>query len=252
MLDVFETTIPQLTGDEKRKVYVYVPDDGDAYPVLYMFDGQNLFDDEEASYGKSWGLLKYLEESETPLIVVGVECNHHSETKAPGGRLSEYTPFDFDDPEWGKVKARGKITMDFITKELKPYIDDNYPSLPSREYTFIAGSSMGGLMTLYALCRYGKYFSRGAALSPSVGFSPAKVMEMIDKAKFRRDTVLYMDYGEKEIAYRNTREVFGEVTARLISKKVLLESRIVPDGEHNEASWEKQIPFFMDTLFYGL
>ena len=106
--------------------------------------------------------------------------------------------------------------MAFITKEAKPYIDDNDPVLPSREYTVIAGSSMGGLMTLYALSRYGKYFSRGAALSPSVGFSPAKVMEMIDKAKFRRDTVLYMDYGEKEIAYRNTREVFGEVAAPLI------------------------------------
>lgn len=252
MLDVFETSIPQLTGDEKRKVYVYVPDDGDAYPVLYMFDGQNLFSDEEASYGKSWGLLKYLEESETPLMVVGVECNHHSETVAPGGRLSEYSPFDFNDPDWGSVKARGKITMDWFTKELKPYIDDNYPSLPQREYTFIAGSSMGGLMTIYALCRYGKYFSRGAALSPSVGFSPEKVMDMIEKARFRKDSVLYMDYGEKEISYRNTREVFSRVAAKLIEKKVLLECRIVPDGEHNEASWEKQIPFFMDTLFYGL
>ena len=62
MLDIFETSIPQLTGDEKRKVYVYVPDFEGEFPVLYMFDGQNLFDDEEASYGKSWGLLKYLEE----------------------------------------------------------------------------------------------------------------------------------------------------------------------------------------------
>ncbi len=252
MLDVFETTIPQLTGEEKRKVYVYVPDDEDVFPVLYMFDGQNLFDDEEASYGKSWGLLKFLEESETPLMVVGVECNHHPENIAPGGRLSEYTPFDFGDPEWGSVKARGRITMDWFTKELKPYIDANYPSLPQREYTFIAGSSMGGLMTIYALCKYGKYFSRGAALSPSVGFSPEKVMDMIEKAKFRKNTVLYMDYGEKEISYRNTREVFGKVAARLIEKKVLLECRIVPDGEHNEASWEKQIPFFMDVLFYDL
>jgi len=252
MLDIFETEINRLTGDEKRKVYVYTPDFEGEFPVLYMFDGQNLFDDEEASYGKSWGLLKYMEESETPLSIAGVECNHHDEKEKVGGRLSEYSPWDFTDPWWGSIKGRGKITMNFYTKELKPYIDDNYPTLPDRETTFISGSSMGGLMTLYALCRYGKIFSRGAALSPSVIFAPDKVMEMIEETHFRKNTVLYMDYGEKEITYSNTREVFAETAAALINKKVLLETRIVPGGQHNEASWEKQIPFFMDTLFYNL
>ena len=142
--------------------------------------------------------------------------------------------------------------MNWFVKELKPYIDDNYPTLPEREYTFISGSSMGGLMTLYAMCSYGKYFSRGAALSPSIGFAPEKVLSMIEKTRFRRGTVLYMDYGEREIGYMNTREVYGKVAAALVSKKVLLESRIVPGGEHNEASWEKQVPFFMDVLFYDL
>ena len=79
MLEIFETEIPQLTGDELRRVYVYVPDQKGCFPVLYMFDGQNVFYDEDASYGKSWGMLEYLEESEMPLIVVGVECNHHDE-----------------------------------------------------------------------------------------------------------------------------------------------------------------------------
>ena len=74
---------------------------------------------------------------------------------------------------------------------------------------------------------------------------------MISRSRYK-DTVLYMDYGENEIAYRNTRKVFGEVTAALIRKNVLLESRIVPDGDHSEASWEKQVPFFMDVLFYDL
>ncbi|MBO5527353.1 MAG: alpha/beta hydrolase, partial [Erysipelotrichaceae bacterium] len=189
MLEVFETTIPQLTGEEKRKVYVYVPDFEGAFPVLYMFDGQNLFNDEEASYGKSWGLLKYLEESETPLMVVGVECNHHEETEKGGGRISEYSPFDFADPDWGKIKGRGRITMKWFVKELKPYIDDNYPTLPQRDYTFISGSSMGGLMTLYAMCKYGSVFSRGAAMSPSIGFDPKQVLEMIDKTKFRKGTL---------------------------------------------------------------
>ena len=252
MLEVFKTDIPQLTGREKRKIYVYVPDQEGRFPVLYMFDGHNLLDDEEATYGKSWGLKDYLDYNDVPLIVVGVECNHHPEKYRYGGRLSEYSPFDFSDPEWGNIKGRGKLTMDFFVNELKPYIDDNYPTLPQRRYTFISGSSMGGLMTLYALSEYNDVFSRGAALSPSLIFAPEKVMDMIEKTKYRKNTVLYMDYGENEIRYLNTREIYGDVTSALIKKKVLLDSRIVPKGDHNEASWERAVPFFMETLFYRL
>ena len=80
MLDIFNVTIPALTGDAPRRAYVYVPDfcgeDGSLrLPVLYMFDGHNLFSDEEATYGKSWGLLDYMEETRTPLIIAAVECN---------------------------------------------------------------------------------------------------------------------------------------------------------------------------------
>ena len=140
--------------------------------------------------------------------------------------------------------------MNWFVKELKPYIDDNYPTLPDRKYTYIAGSSMGGLMTLYAMSRYNHVFSKGAALSPSVGFAPENVLDMIERTKYRKNTVIYMDYGENEIRYRNTRAIYADVTQALINKGVLLESRIVPKGNHNEASWEKQIPFFMDTFFY--
>lgn len=253
MLDISYITIDKLTKDEERRLYVYVPDNvSGPFPVLYMFDGHNVFLDEDASYGKSWGMLEFLQGNNVPLMVVGVECNHHPETDKCGGRLSEYSPFDFRDPEFGNIKGRGKITMDFIVKELKPFIDDNYPSLPEREYTFIGGSSMGGLMTIYALCKYNKYFSRGAALSPSVGFSSMKVMNMIKETKFRKDTILYMDYGENELKYGNTNKIYGKVSSLLINKNVLLDSRIVPNGNHNEESWEKQVPFFMETLFYEL
>ena len=252
MIEIFETDIPQLTGKEKRNIYVYVPDEGDRFPVLYMFDGHNVFFDEDASFGKSWGMYDYLVYNNVPLIVVGVECNHHPEKYRYGGRLSEYSPFNFNDPEYGKIKGRGKITMDWFAKELKPYIDDNYPTRPERRYTFISGSSMGGLMTLYALCEYNDVFSRGAALSPSLSFSPDEVRQMIDKARFRRNTYLYMDYGEIEIKHGHAREDFANTTKQLLDKKVLLTSRIVPGGKHNEETWEKQVPLFMETLFYRL
>ena len=112
---------------------------------------------------------------------------------------------------------------------------------------------MGGLMTLYATSRYNHIFSRGAALSPSVGFAPDKVKRMIITSNYGDDTVLYMDYGQKEFAYHpHAKTAYNRTANALVEKGVLLNSRIVPDGEHTEASWEKQIPVFMQSLFFGL
>ena len=148
-------TIPQLTGKEKRRAYVYVPDEATEnpdyrYPVLYMFDGQNVFFDSHATYGKSWGMLEYLQANNVPLIVAAVECNHHPDN----GRLKEYSPFTFEEERFGHVPGKGKITMDWFVNVFKPIIDRNFPTLPDREHTFIAGSSMGGLMTVYAVTKY--------------------------------------------------------------------------------------------------
>ncbi|MBR6114830.1 MAG: alpha/beta hydrolase [Oscillospiraceae bacterium] len=249
-------TLPALTGGEERRAYVYVPDLALAeperrYPVLYMFDGQNLFADADATFGKSWGLLRYITERSVPLIVAAIECNHHPETDECGGRLSEYSPFDFTDRYFGTIRGRGALTMDYYIREFKPFIDANYPTLPDRDHTFIGGSSMGGLMTLFALCRYGDVFSRGAALSPSLDFSPEEIRDMIGSSRLRR-TCLYMDIGAKEMRAGRSRDSFAEVTALLIEKGVWVDSRVVPNGTHSEASWERQIPFFMDVLFYDL
>lgn len=256
MYKEWNITIPSLTGNEPRKAYVYVPDscmadDSRRCPVLYMFDGQNLFRDVDASYGKSWGLLDYLTEHNVPLIVAALECNHHTEDDECGGRLSEYSPIDFTDPEYGSIKGRGKLTMEYIVRRFKPYIDKHYPSLPGREFTFIAGSSMGGLMTIYALLYYGEFFSRGAALSPSFAFSPVQFKKLIRDSSVK-DAVLYMDNGSLEMPSARARRLYGEMTSLLIQKGLLVESRVVPGGIHSESSWELQVPFFLNTIFYQL
>ena len=248
-------TIPELTGDEERKAYVYVPDGARAdaqrrYPVLYMFDGQNLFADADATYGKSWGMLDYLTGHDVPLIIAALECSHHAETDPCGGRLSEYSPFDFS-ARWGDIQGRGEKTMDFIVREFKPLIDREYPTLPDREHTFIAGSSMGGLMTLYALCAFRDVFARGAALSPSLGFSPERVRDMIASADLE-GTVLYMDNGSEEMRSQRARRLFASAASLLIRKGALLTCRAVPGGVHSESSWERQVPLFLDVLFYDL
>ena len=142
--------------------------------------------------------------------------------------------------------------MDWLTKEYKPMIDAKYPTLPDRKHSFIAGSSMGGVMTLYAITNYNHVFSRGAALSPAVYFTPEENKEMIRTADIAPDTVLYVDYGEKELFDSPAEELFRETVSLLQEKRILLESRIVPGGIHSEITWEKQVPFFVNALFYEL
>ena len=253
MIATWNITIPELTGQEPRRAYVYVPDafeeDPEArYPVLYMFDGHNVFFDEDATYGKSWGMADFVNETQLPLIIAAVECNRSPDN----GRLREYSPFTFHAPELGRIQGRGRTTMEWMVNTFKPYIDAEFPTLPDRAHTFIAGSSMGGLMSLYALMDYNRVFSRAAALSPSLWVSPRKVERMIRRAEIGPDTVLYMDYGSEELSGREMGRTYGRISESLFEKGVFLTSRIVPHGDHSEASWERQIPYFMDVLFYGL
>ena len=248
MIKEWEVVIPSLGGDKKRKVYVYLPveynsDSEVRYPVMYMFDGHNLFFDDKASFGKSWGLKDYLDNTKTPLIIASVECNREG-----NGRLSEYSPIDFIFKNEKKIKERGGEYLNWLVKEFKPYIDKTFNTLSDREHTAIGGSSMGGLMTLYALAKYNAYFSRGAALSPSL-WVYGKIPDFVEKSRFGKNTILYTDYGSKEFKNHSAqRKIFSKTCARLTEKGVLITSRVVPDGVHSEASWEKSIPFFMNVL----
>lgn len=253
MIEKWPVSIPELTGpDHKRNVYAYVPDafqdDPDLrFPVLYMFDGHNVFFDEDATYGKSWGMLEFLEQTHTPLIVIAVECCHDPKP----GRLSEYAPFTFSGKKFGRIQGLGNVTLDWFVNTLKPRIDSEYPTMPHRETTYIAGSSMGGLMALYALLRHNDVFSRAAALSPSVWTCCRRMVNYIRMAKLAPDTVLYMDYGSREMSnHPGMLKTYTKIMSALMEKGVMLTSRIIPGGEHCEASWEEQLPFFINTLLY--
>ena len=107
MVKKWEVTIPKLTGSKPRTAYIYLPDYYDEdqyrrYPVLYMFDGHNVFFDADATFGKSWGMNSYMTWNRKPLIIVAVECNHGGAGRA---RLREYTPVSFEDPKWGKIRS---------------------------------------------------------------------------------------------------------------------------------------------------
>ena len=249
MVIKWDVTIPKLSGDKTRRTFIYLPESYEQdperrYPVLYMFDGHNVFFDEDATFGKSWGMNRYLEETGKQMIVVGVECTHEGNR-----RLVEYAPMTYTNSEHGTIKGKGSVMMNWMVKELKPAIDENFRTLPDRKNTILAGSSMGGLMALYGVCAYNHVFQRAACLSPSLWVSPGKVLEMVARAHIRRDTTVYMDYGELEMfSHAATQEAMISTAHLLLTKRVNLAFRIVPGGTHSEASWEQQVPIFMDCL----
>ena len=249
MVKKWDVTIPQLSGEKTRKAYIYLPESygkskDKRYPVMYMFDGHNVFFDEDATYGKSWGMNKYMVQSKKELIIVAVECNHEGNR-----RLVEYSPFSYENAAFGKMKGKGRVYMNWLVGELKPYVDKNYRTLPDRKNTIIAGSSMGGLMALYGVCVFNHVFQRAACLSPSLWVSSGKVLEMVARASVKSDTCIYMDYGSEEMRnHAANRESLMSTSHLLLSKQVNLAMRIVPGGNHSEASWEKQIPIFMECL----
>jgi len=248
MIYTWSQKIPELSGRRPRRIHLYLPEAYDTdpearFPVLYMFDGQNVFQDETAAFGKSWNMLQYMDDTKTPLIIVAVE-------NSADNRMAEYSPFSHENGFGsGKVYARGRTYMNWLVHRLKPQIDRHFRTLPDREHTLIAGSSMGALMSLYAALRYNAYFSRAACLSASLWVHPEKVMHMIRSAQIAPDTCIYLDYGTEEISnHPQNPEVLFDACDALLRKGVNLTFRLVPGGSHCEASWEKQVPIMMKCL----
>lgn len=249
MLHTWELTIPQLDPALNRRAYLYLPkaydEEPDArFPVLYMLDGQNVFLDSEASFGRSWRMYDFLNWSEAPVIVVAVESN-----PTGNNRLCEYSPFTHEESALGTIEGRGRKMMDYLAHTLKPMIDSHFRTLPEREHTAIAGSSMGGLLSLYAACQYNDTFGKAACLSPSLWVDPAKVRNMLHRARFLPDSIVYIDYGQDELAnHAETAGILPSVFQSLYARNVNLTFRIVPHGVHSEACWEEQVPVFMQCL----
>ena len=227
MVETFTAHITPFGLD--RNTFVYLPDgwqtSGKRYPVVYMFDGHNLFFDSTATYGTCWGLKEYMD-AHGEAIIVAPECNHEG-----NARLEEYSPYDFTWQE-NAIHGRGKAYLDWMVNELKPLIDAKYPTLSDRGNTAIGGSSMGGLMSLYGVTAHNATFSRAACLSPSVRFSFTEVKADIKKAKLAQ-------YTSKAL----------EVTNLLTAQGATVYPYCQLDGKHCEADWRRQLGRCFKFLF---
>ena len=232
-----------------RTIHVYLQDNyfysDERYPVMYMFDGHNLFYDEDATYGKSWGLKEFMDHYDKPLIIVGIECNHEGHE-----RLNEYCPYDIKKGYFGPIEGRGKQLMEWLIDELKPLIDHKYRTYPFRECTGVAGSSMGGLMALYTVIRHNQYFSKAACISPAISICMNELKQELKDNQIDEDTRVYFSFGTKEI--KNVDKMFKNISYfndYLLSLNASSYINVVENGEHNENSWQKENIVYLNYLW---
>lgn len=231
---------PQLRN--RRDVDVYLPPsyaDGRRHPVVYMHDGQNLTDPSTAFAG-TWGLnevLLRLAERRIEPIVVGI---HNTKD-----RVSEYSPF----PDSRLGGGSGDAYLSFIADTIKPRIDRLYRTRRSAAHTAILGSSMGGLISLYAWFNRPDVFGSAGGLSPSLWFGRTRLFEYIESAAVPRGKRLYVDVGTAEGAgtLRDVRQLRSILRARGVGRGVLsyLEDR---GGRHNEAAWGRRVERAIELL----
>ncbi len=249
MIQIKDIYMPQF--GKTRPIHIYVPDDYQTsnrkYPVLYMFDGHNLFDDALATYGKSWNLANQVILNHKELIIVGQECNHEGYS-----RLDEYAPYPLNDPDIGYFEGHGRDTMDFLVDTLKPYIDAHYPTLRDRKYTWIGGSSCGGIMAYYAGIAYSSVFSKAVCVSPYFLPSSSYLLKDTKRLYIEPNTNFYISWGSEETGmhgFVKETKICTELGNILNSRQLRVEYNVVEGGQHREKDWELEAPRFLRFLF---
>lgn len=216
-------------------------------PVFYMLDGQNLFDDRQATFGTSWGLKEFLDRWSKPFIIVGLECDPIGDH-----RLHEYMPYPLKSSPFGRAEGKGRLLLDWIVTDLKPWIDAQLPTWPQREATAIGGSSMGGLMSFYAIAHYNDVFSKAACLSPSVLFCSQQALEDLKTLSIHSDTRIYASFGSEELGEHHRTaalEMMDLLESEARRQGALVGTRMIEGGSHSEASWRAQNPAYFHFLF---
>ncbi len=228
--------IPQL--NRKRRIWMFFPKgyatSTKTYPVLYMHDGQNLFNEQTAAFGE-WGIDECLDTLQKRIIkeciVVGIDCGEK--------RINEYNPYE--EAKYGK--GEGKEYTEFLVKTLKPFIDSKYRTKKDAANTFIAGSSMGGLISFYAAMQYPEIFGSAGIFSPSFWITP-QIYKDAEAAKWKTQPRFYFYAGKKESEFMVTDM---EKMVSLLQKKnpeYQIRKVVNPSGEHNEKAWRREFVDF--------
>ncbi len=238
-----------------RDVIVYLPPDYESsgerrYPVFYLHDGQNLFDEETAFCGQEW----HVDESAEaliregliqPVILVGIYNTGQN-------RIDEYTPTP---DSHGHAGGKARLYAAMIVDELKPFIDAEYRTLEDAENTAMGGSSLGGLVTLYIGMRHPEIFGKLAVISPSLWWNHGSMLRMVrDLETPEPRPRVWVDIGTNEGRFpqrivrdtRHLREILCRKGWRVGEDLAYVEDEGAP---HNEWAWGRRMPYILRFLF---
>nr|WP_321225538.1 alpha/beta hydrolase-fold protein [uncultured Psychroserpens sp.] len=238
-ISTFKIEAPQL--NTYKTIWVYTPKSYEAsnkhYPVIYMFDAQNLFD-AETSYVGEWKVDEYLDTlTNKDVIIIGIE---HGNEK----RLEELTPYPHEKHGGGQ----GDTFLQFIINTVKPHIDVAYRTQPEAEHTSIFGASLGGLMAFYATIKYPETFSKAGVFSPSFWVND-KIFELASSSEIPKTSKFYFLVGSKE---SDSMVPDQEKMVNLLKEKGVDENNIkniiIKGGEHNEKLWSENFPKAFEWL----
>ncbi len=238
---------PQLKNC--RDVIIYFPPDyektDERYPVLYMHDGQNIFDVATSFSGVEWQADETAEKLIQngiirPIIIVGIYNKGVD-------RLDEYSPWV--DENYGG--GSGDLYAQFIVETLKPYIDSNFRTLADRDNTAIAGSSMGGLITLYMGVKYNNEFSKLGIMSPAFWFANGEIMKYVQNSDFEGQTKIYLDVGTVEGCDSKIYLDVARTMHQILSSKSKVELLYIEEdsGIHSETAWARRFPQLLNYFF---
>ena len=230
-----------------RCLHIYIPDqvwlNHEKSPVLYMFDGHNLYRDEDATYGHAWHIADTLAMHHIPLIVVGLECNHEGNE-----RLNEFCPYTVKDSWLGDIEGRGKILLEWMTTTLKQWVDAHYPT---NGINYIGGSSMGGLMALYGIIAHGDVYRGAACLSSAISFCFDELCADLRQASCLTGARIYMSYGSEEARSKTSLAAVvkkhGDLSKMLQDQGAHVYFDMIVKGKHSEETWANQV---LDFVLY--
>jgi len=244
-VEIMTTAFEMPQFDRTRRIWLYLPPDYEnseiSYPVLYMHDGQNLFDQATAFAGE-WEVDETLnglfDQGKSVPIVVGVD-------NGGSHRIAEYTP-------WANTQyggGDGDLYADFIVETLKPYIDENYRTLPGRAHTGVMGSSLGGLISFYIAHKHQDVFSKAGVFSPSFWFSDAVYTFASETGKQHPMKYYVMGGNNESAGLVGQMEDMVDTLFSIGFEENEVELSVIAGGQHNEALWRSQFGQAYEWLF---